>query len=80
MTWWVSCHEMVPVLLAFEPGHGLEVVDEAARVLGDHLGWDAERRAAEVAGYCSWLERLAVPDASGARSLSFGAGAPSKSC
>lgn len=62
------------VLLAFEPGHGLESVDEAARVLGDHLGWDDARRVAEVAGYRSWLERLAVPDPTGPRSMSFGAG------
>lgn len=66
------------VLLAFEPGHGLEVVEEAAGVLGDHLGWDDDRRAAEIAGYRTWLERLAVPDESGPRSATFGAGAPAK--
>ena len=67
------------VLLAFETGHGLDVVDAAARVLGDHLGWGADRRDAEVAAYRGWLGHLAVPDASGTRSVSFGAGAPSKS-
>ena len=66
------------VLLALEPGHGLECVDEAVRVLGEHQGWDAGRRATEVAGYHSWLERLAVPDRAGPRSMSFGAGAPVK--
>ena len=63
------------VLLAFEPGHGLEVVDDAAAVLGTHLGWDAAQRAEEVADYRRWLERLAVPDPAGPRSSSFGAGA-----
>ncbi len=67
------------VLLAFEPGHGLESVDEAVRILGDHLGWDDDRRAVEVEGYRTWLDRLAVPDESGPRSESFGAGAPAKS-
>jgi glycerol-3-phosphate dehydrogenase len=62
------------VLLAFEPGHGLEVVDDAARVVGDRLGWDGQRRADEVAGYRTWLERLAVPDIAGPRSENFGAG------
>jgi len=67
------------VLLAFEPGYGLESVDEAVRILGDHLGWDDDRRAVEVEGYRTWLDRLAVPDESGPRSESFGAGAPAKS-
>ena len=63
------------VLLAFERGHGLDVVDDAAQVLGAHLGWDATRRAEEVADYHVWLERLAVPDPAGPRSSNFGAGA-----
>ena len=63
------------VLLAFEPGHGLDVVDDAADVLGTHLGWDPAQRAEEVADYRRWLERLAVPDPAGPRSSSFGAGA-----
>jgi glycerol-3-phosphate dehydrogenase len=49
------------VLLAFEPGHGLEVVPRAARLLGDRLGWDETRRTAEADEYQTWLERLAVP-------------------
>lgn len=49
------------LLLAFEPGHGRECVDEAVSLLGELLGWDAERRAAEVAEYEQWLTRLAVP-------------------
>ena len=32
------------VLLAFEPGHGLESVDEAAAVLAEHLGLGRRRR------------------------------------
>ena len=68
------------VLAEADPdGRGLDVVDAAARVLGDHLGWGADRRDAEVAAYRGWLGHLAVPDASGTRSVSFGAGAPSKS-
>lgn len=51
------------VLLAFEPGHGLEVLDDAVAVLGDHLGWDDVRRAAEGAEYRQWLTHLAVPTA-----------------
>jgi glycerol-3-phosphate dehydrogenase len=49
------------MLLAFEPGHGLDVVERAASILGGRLGWDDDRRAAEVAEYCDWLSRLAVP-------------------
>lgn len=48
-------------LLAFEPGHGLEVVERATSILGDRLGWEDDRRAAEVAEYRDWLSRLAVP-------------------
>jgi glycerol-3-phosphate dehydrogenase len=51
------------VLLAFEPGHGLDVVDRAAAVLGDRLGWDEDRRASEIAEYRTWLSRLEVPSA-----------------
>ena len=32
------------VLLAFEPGHGLDSVDRAAALLGDRLNWDEARR------------------------------------
>ena len=51
------------VLLAFEPGHGLEVVDRAAAVLGDRLGWSEDRQASEIAEYRAWLSRLEVPTA-----------------
>ncbi|MGS0685478.1 FAD-dependent oxidoreductase [Nakamurella sp. GG22] len=63
-------------LVAFEPGHGLESVDEVAGVLADHLGWDSDQRAAQIAEYNEWLGKLAVPDPSGPRSESFGAGEP----
>ncbi|MFI7493954.1 glycerol-3-phosphate dehydrogenase [Kocuria sp. M4R2S49] len=53
------------VLLAFEPGHGLEVADRAAALLGERLDWDAGRQAAELAEYRQWLTRLAVPGRGG---------------
>ena len=49
------------VLLAFEPGHGLESLDRAAEVLAQDLGWAPERAAAEAEEYREWLTRLAVP-------------------
>lgn len=62
------------VLLAFEPGHGLDVLAEVADVLAQHLGWDEVRRQREIEDYRTWLNHLAVPDAAGPRSESFGAG------
>lgn len=49
------------MLLAFQPGHGREVAERAAAVLGELLGWEAERRTRELAEYDEWLTRLAVP-------------------
>lgn len=49
------------LLLAFEPGHGRDVAPRAADLLGERLGWDVERRQAELAEYDEWLTRLAVP-------------------
>jgi glycerol-3-phosphate dehydrogenase len=49
------------VLLAFEPGHALDVVDRATSILGDLFGWSEEQRAAETAEYHAWLSRLKVP-------------------
>ena len=49
------------LLLAFAPGHALESIDAIAATLGDRLGWDETRRAAEIAGYKDWLSHLAVP-------------------
>jgi glycerol-3-phosphate dehydrogenase len=64
------------VLLAFEPGHALESVDEAAALLAEHLGWDDDAVTAQIGDYQRWLDKLAVPDPSGPRSESFGAGVP----
>ena len=61
-------------LTAFEPGHGLNSVDEIVAVVGDQLGWSHDRRVEEIAGYQSWLSHLAIPDPNGPRSSSFGAG------
>ncbi len=61
-------------LLAFEPDHGLAVVDDIAAVLARRLDWDEARTETELAGYRSWLDHLAVPDPTGPRSDSFGAG------
>lgn len=53
-------------LLAFEPGHGRELAQRAAAVLGAELGWDEQRQAVELAEYDQWLTRLAVPGRAGA--------------
>lgn len=55
------------MLLAFEPDHGVPAVQEAAAILASHLGWDAERKASEIAAYFDWLSRLAVPGRAGAQ-------------
>ena len=62
------------VLLAFEPGHGVDVLAPIVDIVGGRLGWDADRRAQEVQGYLDWLGHLAVPGPGGPRSESFGAG------
>ena len=62
------------VLLAFEPGHGVDELGSIVDIVGERLGWDAGRRAHEVQGYLDWLGHLAVPDPEGPRSESFGAG------
>lgn len=49
------------VLLAFEPGHALEILDQVVALLGERLAWDTDRRKAEVAEYVEWLDHLAVP-------------------
>ena len=62
------------VLLAFEPGHGVDALGIIVDIVGGRLGWNAERRAAEVQAYLDWLGHLAVPGPEGPRSESFGAG------
>ncbi len=66
------------VMIAFEPDHGLDSIDELAGVLAEHLGWDDAARAAQIAEYRHWLDKLAVPDPAGPRSESFGASSPVK--
>ncbi|MDA8103504.1 MAG: glycerol-3-phosphate dehydrogenase/oxidase [Nitrospiraceae bacterium] len=61
------------VLVAFEPDHGLGSLDRVSTVAARCAGWSEERRQQEMAGYRSWLNHLAIPDASGPRSVSFGA-------
>ena len=62
------------VLLAFEPGHALEQIDDIAKTLADHQDWDDEQVRAQIAEYKGWLDKLKVPDPDGPRSESFGAG------
>jgi glycerol-3-phosphate dehydrogenase len=50
------------ILLAFEPGHGLEGVSRAAEIMGKHLGWSAKTRQAQEQGYKLWLDHLRVPE------------------
>ncbi len=66
------------VMIAFEPDHGLESIDDLVGVLGEHLGWDDAAKAAQIDDYRLWLDKLAVPDPAGPRSESFGAGSPVK--
>ena len=49
------------ILLAYEPGHGLEGAARAAEILGKHLGWNTKQQKAEIAGYAHWLDHLRVP-------------------
>lgn len=62
------------VLLAFEPGHALEEVDDITKVIADHLDQDDAWAQAQIAEYREWLDKLKVPDPDGPRSESFGAG------
>ncbi|MGM7421805.1 FAD-dependent oxidoreductase [Cellulosimicrobium sp. CpK407] len=45
-------------MVGIEPGLGLDVAEDVADVLGDMLGWDAERRDAEVAAHRTYVRRL----------------------
>ena len=49
------------ILLAFEPGHGLEGSKRASKILAKHLGWSEKRRTSEEKGYVEWLDHLRVP-------------------
>ncbi len=48
-------------LLLFSPDSGLGGADEAAAIMGKLLGWDEERRAAEVAAYRAFAAEHRVP-------------------
>lgn len=48
-------------MIGLEPGQGLGSVERAAGILGEHLGWDSERRSAEVEAYRRYLRRFGVP-------------------
>lgn len=48
-------------LLLFSPDSGRLGAAPAADIMGDLLGWDAKRRAAEVAEYLAWVENHRVP-------------------
>ncbi len=50
-------------LLLFSPDFGLAGADEAARIMGEMLGWDDERREAELAEYRRLASEHAVPGA-----------------
>lgn len=62
-------------LLAFAPGHGFEAIDAIADLLTSRFGWDAARRANEIAGYETWLSHLSVPGRSGIGGFALEAGA-----
>ncbi|MFM6980403.1 MAG: glycerol-3-phosphate dehydrogenase [Micrococcales bacterium] len=49
------------ILLAFEPGHGLEATKRAADILGELLGWSAVEKRKNIAEYVEWLDHLKVP-------------------
>jgi glycerol-3-phosphate dehydrogenase len=54
------------ILLAFEPGHGLESVPRATQILAELLGWDSETTAHNIRDYQVWLDHLKVPELAGA--------------
>jgi glycerol-3-phosphate dehydrogenase len=61
------------LILAFEEGHGRDLVHEIATVAAPYLGWSEKDIVQEIADYELWLDHLAVPDVNGPRSDSFGA-------
>jgi glycerol-3-phosphate dehydrogenase len=50
-------------LLLFSPGHGLAGAEAAAEIMGELLGWDPARRAAETAAYELLAAEHGVPRA-----------------
>jgi glycerol-3-phosphate dehydrogenase len=61
------------LVLAFEGGHGLNVVEEIAAIMAEKLGWSSSEITRQVEGYKQWLDHLAIPDENGPRSTNFGA-------
>lgn len=63
------------IVMAFEPGHGLAVLEKIANIAASKLGWSKIQIREEITGYHEWLDYLAIPSVDGLRSTSFGAGA-----
>jgi glycerol-3-phosphate dehydrogenase len=61
------------LVLAFESGHGLNVVQRIAEIAAGKLRWSAAEIALQIDGYKTWLDHLAIPDEKGPRSTHFGA-------
>ena len=40
---------------------GLDVLEDAARILGDTQGWDDDRRDREITDYRQYIRRFDVP-------------------
>jgi glycerol-3-phosphate dehydrogenase len=49
------------ILLAFEPGHGLESVKRASEIVGKLMGWDKKLVTQNIEEYQVWLDHLKVP-------------------
>lgn len=60
------------LLVAFNPGHGLNCIERIAAVVALESGWNEADIEREIADYREWLDHLAIPDATGPRSNSFG--------
>ncbi len=54
------------ILLAYEPGHGLDGAQRATQILAKHCGWNAAQGKAQYNGYLAWLDHLRVPQLVGA--------------
>jgi glycerol-3-phosphate dehydrogenase len=61
------------LILAFESGHGLNVVQRIAEIAAGKLGWSTAEISRQIDGYKTWLDHLAIPDEQGPRSTHFGA-------
>ena len=45
-------------MLGLRPCQGLDCIDRVADVVGAEIGWDADRRAAEIAAYRREIEPM----------------------